>query len=102
MLDALVLSHSVAENANALSPTLVCSWTGGGLDAAWVDVAGELDIATVPQLDRMLRESQVEARLVVLDLRELEFMTAAARTRSLVTRCAHGRPVGGWCSCVAE
>ncbi len=43
MLDALVLSHSVADAANAPSPTLICSWTDGGLDAAWVHVASELE-----------------------------------------------------------
>ena len=93
MLDALVLSHSVADNANAPSPTLVCSWTGGGLDAAWVHVAGELDIATVPQLDRMLRESQVEARLVVLDLRELEFMDSCG-AHALVGHAVRARKAG--------
>lgn len=56
MLDALVLSHSIEGNANTASPTLVCSWTDGGRDAAWVHVAGELDVATVPQLERTLRE----------------------------------------------
>jgi anti-anti-sigma factor len=35
-------------------------------------VAGALDIATSPQLDRALREAS--ARLVVLDLRDLAFM----------------------------
>ena len=43
-------------------------------DAAWVQVAGALDIATTPRLVRTLRESQSHARLVVLDLRELTFM----------------------------
>jgi hypothetical protein len=42
MLNALVLSDSIAANADASSPALVCSWTDGGLDAAWVHVAGEL------------------------------------------------------------
>ena len=36
----------------------VCSSTGGGLDAAWVHVAGALDIATTPQLERTLSESR--------------------------------------------
>jgi anti-sigma B factor antagonist len=52
----------------------VCASTQGGLDAGWVHVAGELDIATAPQLARMLRESLSRAQLVVLDLRELSFM----------------------------
>jgi anti-anti-sigma factor len=37
-----------------------------------VHVGGELDIATTPRLERTLNESQ--ARLVVLDLRELAFI----------------------------
>lgn len=39
-----------------------------------VVVTGELDIGTVPQLDRALRRAQADATLVVLDLRELEFV----------------------------
>ena len=62
---------SIACRAATLRP-FVCSSTGGGLDAAWVHVAGALDIATSPQLDRALSESA--ARLVVLDLRDLAFM----------------------------
>jgi hypothetical protein len=63
MSDALVLSDSIAGSADALPPALACWWTDDGLDAAWVHVAGELDVATVPQLDRTLREPQVQARL---------------------------------------
>jgi len=40
--------------------------------------SGELDIATVPELDRFLRATEVEAGSVVLDLRELELMDANA------------------------
>jgi anti-sigma B factor antagonist len=58
--------------AHALPPPFACSCTNGGLDAARVHVGGELDIATTPQLERTL--SQTQARLVVLDLRELAFI----------------------------
>ena len=54
MLDALVLSHSVADAANAPSPTLICSWKDGGLDAAWVQVAGcsgDLEIGDMDQVE---------------------------------------------------
>jgi anti-sigma B factor antagonist len=61
-----------AARADALPPPFTCSCTNGGLDAAWVHVGGELDIATTPRLERTLDESQ--ARLVVLDLRELAFI----------------------------
>jgi len=40
-----------------------------------VHVAGALDIATSPELERTLEE--LNARLVVLDMRELGFMDCA-------------------------
>jgi anti-anti-sigma factor len=67
---------SVAACADALRPFL-CTQTEGGLDAAWVYVAGELDLASVPQLVQTLREAQMQARLVVLDLRELALIDGA-------------------------
>ncbi len=51
--------------------------SGGGLGASWVYAAGELDLATSPQLEQTLREAQQDARLVVLDLRELTFMDSS-------------------------
>jgi anti-sigma B factor antagonist len=77
MLHALVLPDSISGHADARPPGFGCSWTGGGLDPAWVHVVGELDIATAPQLERTLRDAQLQARLVVLDLRELAFMDSA-------------------------
>jgi anti-anti-sigma factor len=77
MSHALVLPDSIGGCADALPPAFVCSWTGGGRDAGWVHVAGELDIATAPQLERTLRETQQTARLVLLDLRELTFIDSA-------------------------
>jgi anti-sigma B factor antagonist len=76
MVDPQSFFDSVAGRAAATRP-FVCSRTEGGLDAAWVHVAGDLDIATTPQLVRALRESQSRARLVVLDLRELAFMDSS-------------------------
>ncbi len=77
MLHALVLPDSIAGREDVLPPAFGCSWTDGGPDAAWVHVVGELDIATTPQLERTLRDAQLDARLVVLDLRELEFMDSS-------------------------
>jgi anti-anti-sigma factor len=73
MPDVLVLPDSFAGRADG-PPAFVCSWSDCGLDAAWVHVAGELDIATTPQLERTLEQAQLRARLVVLDLRGLVFM----------------------------
>ncbi len=53
--------------------SFTCSCTDGGLDSAWVHVAGELDMATAPELERTLRRAHSHAHLVVLDLRELAF-----------------------------
>jgi anti-anti-sigma factor len=58
--------------AGALPVPFACSHTNGGPDVARVHVGGELDIATAPRLERTLDASQ--ARLVVLDLRELSFI----------------------------
>jgi anti-sigma B factor antagonist len=66
---------SVAGRAGALAPPFACFWTKGGLNAAWVQVAGELDIDTTPQLEKTLREPT--AQLLVLDLRELAFMDSS-------------------------
>lgn len=68
----LAVPASDAARADALPPPFACSCTNGGLDAARVHAGGELDIATTPQLERTLSQSQ--ARLVVLDLRELAFI----------------------------
>lgn len=40
-------------------------------------VAGEPDIAAVPQLDLTLRRAQADVRVVVLDLRRLEFIDSS-------------------------
>ena len=58
-------------------PPFVCSWQIGGWDAAWVQVTGELDLATSPQFRQRLGEAQHAVRLVVLDLRELCFIDSS-------------------------
>jgi anti-sigma B factor antagonist len=68
----LDLPASNGARGHALPPPFACSYTNGGLDVARVHVGGELDIATTPELERTLDASQ--ARLVVLDLRELAFI----------------------------
>jgi len=65
-------SPTVAHEYGA--PPFVCSWRIGGWDAAWVEVAGELDLATSPQFRERLGEAQRAVRLVMLDLRELGFI----------------------------
>ena len=77
MSHPLVPPDPLVAYPNSLTPPFACSCTDGGLDAAWVQVAGELDMASAPELRRMLRDSQQKARLVVLDLRELSFIDCA-------------------------
>lgn len=88
-----VLPDSIADREDALQPAFACSCTEGGLDAAWVHVAGELDMATTPQLVRTLRESQLRAQLVVLDLRDLTFMDCTA-VNAIVNASIRARRVG--------
>ena len=75
-------------------PVFACTATHGGLDAAWVNVAGELDIATAPELERTLLESQQLAHLTVLDLRELAFMDSAG-VHAIVNASLQARQDGG-------
>ena len=76
-------------------PPFVCSWRVGGSDAAWVRVAGELDLAASPQLRQRLGEAQCAVRLVVLDLRELTFIDSPAFTPSSTPPLTPGRPEAG-------
>ena len=68
----------------------ICRWSDSGVGAAWMHVAGELDLATVPQFEAALHAAQINAWTVVVDLRALTFIDclgahaiadAAARAR---------------------
>jgi len=59
-----------------------------------VAVAGELDMATVPELEGMLRHARADARLVVLDLRELEFIDSSG-VHLLLAATRRAREAGG-------
>jgi anti-anti-sigma factor len=74
---ASVLTSSIAASRYAVPAPFVCSWSPGGSGAAWVHVAGELDLASSFTLERALREAQLCARVVVLDLRELTFIESS-------------------------
>lgn len=74
-------------------PTFICSPADVGVGAAWVHVAGELDVATTPQLDRTLREAELQTRLVVLDLRDIPFMDASG-VHAVVDASVRAREVG--------
>ncbi len=70
-----------------------CRWSDSGVGAAWVHVAGELDLATSPQLEVALREAQFGASTVVLDLRALSFIDSAG-ARVIAAAAARARPDG--------
>ena len=71
---AMPKTEEILARAGVVPQAFSCTATHGGLDAAWVHVTGELDIATAPELERTLLESQRHAGLIVLDLRELAFI----------------------------
>ena len=88
-----LLSETLGLHRRPRPPTFVCSHTGGGLDAAWVRVAGELDIASTPHLESKLLDLQPQARLVVVDLREVEFVDSSG-VHALVDATSHARSAG--------
>jgi len=90
---ALVFPDPLGGRADFLPPPFACSWTNGGLDAAKVHVAGELDIATTPQLQETLLEPQLQAQLVVLDMREVAFMDSSG-VHAIVNASVRARKVG--------
>jgi anti-anti-sigma factor len=59
-----------------------------------IAVAGELDIATVPELELALRAAEGVAALVVVDLRRLE-LTDSSGVRLLLAADRHIRESGG-------
>jgi anti-sigma B factor antagonist len=61
---------------------------------ARVTVAGELDIATSPQLERALRRLEVDPAPVFLDMREPEFMDCRD-VRVIPAADRHVRSAGG-------
>ena len=74
-------------------PKFSCLCDGSGT-VARVTVAGELDIATAPQLERALRRLQVYPALVLLDLRKLEFMDCRG-LRAILAADRRVRSAGG-------
>jgi anti-anti-sigma factor len=77
MPQAPAVTSSAAASLRAAPAQFTCTWKEGGSGAAWVHVAGELDLATAPLLRQALRDAQLYARVVVLDLRELTFMDSS-------------------------
>ena len=89
----LVLPDSDRSQPQAAAPAFLCSASSSGSEAAFVRAAGDLDLAAVPLLAGTLREVQVQARVVVLDLRELNVIVVAA-VRAIVIAARLARQAG--------
>jgi anti-anti-sigma factor len=62
-----------------------CTWKTGTC-AAWVHLEGELGFASAPELEEALREYQLDAQIVVLDLRDLSHIDQCGL--SVILDCA--------------
>lgn len=51
-----------------------CETIQGALGGSWVEVAGDVDLTSAPRLERALQTASESARLVVLDLRDVDFL----------------------------
>jgi anti-anti-sigma factor len=89
-----VLSESTAASREAEQVPFICTWKAAGRNAAWVLLTGGLDPASSPQLRRTLRDAQLHARVVVLDLRRLTFIDTSCVDVVLNAACV-GRREGG-------
>lgn len=76
-------------------PPFECRWRAEGAGAASVQVSGEVDMLTAPQMNHVLRDACAQAPLVVLDLSAVSFIDssglhvlvdAAGRARESGTR----------------
>jgi anti-sigma B factor antagonist len=77
MPQTLAVADRMPGGADSLPHAFRCWWAIAGRDAAYLYLAGELNIATTPQLQRELGEPPSQARLVVLDLRGLTFIDSS-------------------------
>lgn len=93
MSEALLSPSSIAGRAQSAPPAFFRSWANDDPEAAWVHVAGDLNLATVSQLVRKLREPRLQARLVVLDLRDL-LQIDSSGLQAIVKACIRAREVG--------
>jgi anti-anti-sigma factor len=91
--DAPLLPDSIDSLTVSLPSMFARSSTNNDLDVAWLHPAKELDLATTPQLELTLGELQSQARLVVLDLREVTFIDCSG-VHAIVNATIRARQIG--------
>ena len=69
-------SPTTAARCAPALPRFTCTWRPD-VGVGCVEVTGELDLSASPQLEQTLRKAQLQACVVVLDLRRLAFLDAA-------------------------
>ena len=97
MSETLVVQAARGKPVGLMADGFVCRLVDRGCGVAWVHLAGELDIASAPRLERMLVRSELQAPLVMLDLRQLTFMDSSGLRvvvhASMRARCTGNRLV---------
>ena len=89
-------SPSIAAKACSYVPPspFVCGWEPDGSESALIHLRGELDLSTLRSFEETLRNAQLHASTVSIDLRELEFIDCAA-LGVVFTASAAARQSGG-------
>jgi anti-anti-sigma factor len=87
-------ARRTASLASIASTGLRCVAHNRGIGATQVVLAGRLDIGTALQADRALRATQTDAHLVILDLRQVQFIGCTAARVALMAE-ARARRIGG-------
>lgn len=57
-----------------------CARRSDGWSSVWIQPTGELDLATCPLFEQVLKEAQDDASIVSIDLQELTFIDCAGLT----------------------
>jgi anti-sigma B factor antagonist len=73
----LTLVDSSGSRRDLVPGALECVCTDEGPDLVCVHVAGELDIATAPLLEHMLRSAEHRASRIVLDISEVKYIDSS-------------------------
>lgn len=63
----------------AIAP-FACTRRSDGWSSVWIQPTGELDLATCPLFEQVLKDAQDDASIVSIDLQELAFIDCAGLT----------------------